>query len=62
MTRKPSAWRHGYCDAIMGRESKCPFKAYPAQVAYLRGYTTGKSLSTPETAQILEFKQPLERG
>ena len=37
------------------RESKCPFKAFPAREAYLRGYITGKSLSTLETAQIISF-------
>ena len=53
----PNAWRFGFADAVMQRPSNCPFKAYPAQEAYLRGYMTGKSLNKPETAQILEFKQ-----
>lgn len=61
MAGKPSPWRYGFVDATMGRQSKCPFESYQAQEAYLRGYMTGKSLATPPAAQILEFKQPLER-
>ncbi len=51
MTSSP--WKYGFADAVMNRPSQCPFKAYPAQEAYLRGYMKGKSQ--------LEFKQPQER-
>lgn len=57
MTGKPNPYRYGVADAVMKRPPQCPFKAYPAQEAYLRGYMTGKALQTPPSAEILEFRK-----
>ena len=42
------AYKTGYCDAIMGRESKSPFKGFYQCQRYNKGYMDGQ-----ETGVIL---------
>lgn len=37
------AWRHGYCDALMGRPRKNPYQKWWPSRRYLSGYNYGES-------------------
>lgn len=41
-----NAYKHGFCDAIMGRACNTPKNSFPLSMAYLRGYMAWKATGT----------------